>query len=80
MDVANTRAMMQGLINPAHGFFSDAHTRHLSDINRTVDEWTVRFITGTADLNRDWNAYYADLRSAGYYELQRSTANFLDRQ
>lgn len=47
-------------------FTSENATDYGSAVNDTVNNWKIEFITGTKDVDADWDQYMAELDEAGY--------------
>ena len=55
-----------------YGIVTDTYNTLFPDLKKIEEEWFVRFLTGEADVEKDWNAYVKQWKQKGGVEILES--------
>ena len=55
-----------------YGIITDTYNTLFPDLKKIEEEWFVKFLTGEADVEKDWNAYVKQWKQKGGIEILES--------
>ena len=59
-------------LSDMYGIITDTYNTLFPDIKKIEEEWFIKFVTGNADIEKDWDKYVAQWKKKGGVEILES--------